>query len=92
MDDAAGAFIPSPFKPPALLPIARHRQSILYVVEKHPLTIIVGQTGSGKTINCRNISIRRDGVPAERQLLLPNLDGLQRPVLLPELQRSSDVN
>jgi ATP-dependent RNA helicase DDX35 len=49
MDDTGGAFIPSPFKPAALLPIARHRQNILYVVEEYPVTIIVGQTGSGKT-------------------------------------------
>jgi ATP-dependent RNA helicase DDX35 len=47
MDD--DHFIPSVFKPSALLPIARHRDSLLYVVEKYPVTIVVGQTGSGKT-------------------------------------------
>lgn len=36
-------------KPPALLPIARHKESLQYVVEKYPVTIIIGQTGSGKT-------------------------------------------
>jgi ATP-dependent RNA helicase DDX35 len=36
-------------KPPALLPIARHKQSLQYAVEKYPVTIIIGQTGSGKT-------------------------------------------
>ncbi|KAF8475013.1 P-loop containing nucleoside triphosphate hydrolase protein [Kalaharituber pfeilii] len=41
--------IPAPYKPSALLPIARHRQALLYLVEKYPVTIVVGQTGSGKT-------------------------------------------
>ncbi|KAF8458815.1 P-loop containing nucleoside triphosphate hydrolase protein [Terfezia claveryi] len=41
--------IPSPYKPSSLLPIARHRQALLYLVEKYPITIVVGQTGSGKT-------------------------------------------
>ncbi|TWU74080.1 hypothetical protein ED733_004321 [Metarhizium rileyi] len=42
-------FIPALHKPPALLPIAKHRDSILYVIETHTVTIIIGQTGSGKT-------------------------------------------
>src|ERR1700755_998460 len=46
---ASDSFIPSVFKPSALLPIARHRERLLYVVEKYPVTIVVGQTGSGKT-------------------------------------------
>ncbi len=37
------------FQPPSLLPIARHKQSILYTVENNHVTIIMGQTGSGKT-------------------------------------------
>lgn len=45
----SAAFIPSLYKPPALLPIARHRDSLLYLVETFPVTIVVGQTGSGKT-------------------------------------------
>lgn len=47
--DLSAGFIPSLYKPPALLPIARHRESLLYVIEKYPVTIVVGQTGSGKT-------------------------------------------
>ncbi|WEW55682.1 RNA helicase [Emydomyces testavorans] len=47
--ELSAGFIPSLYKPPALLPIARHRESLLYVVEKYPVTIVVGQTGSGKT-------------------------------------------
>lgn len=43
------AFIPSLYKPAALLPIARHRDSLLYTIETYPITIVVGQTGSGKT-------------------------------------------
>ncbi|KAL2071533.1 hypothetical protein VTL71DRAFT_12768 [Oculimacula yallundae] len=47
--DIAANFIPSLHKPASLLPIARHRQSILYLIETYPVTIVVGQTGSGKT-------------------------------------------
>jgi ATP-dependent RNA helicase DDX35 len=47
--DLSTSFIPSLFKPSSLLPIARHRESILYLVETYPVTIVVGQTGSGKT-------------------------------------------
>ena len=42
-------FIPALHKPSSLLPIARHRQDLLYLIETFPVTIIVGQTGSGKT-------------------------------------------
>ena len=44
--DLSASFIPSLHKPSSLLPIARHRQSLLYLVETSPVTIIVGQTGS----------------------------------------------
>jgi ATP-dependent RNA helicase DDX35 len=47
--DLSATFIPSLHKPAALLPIARHRQNLLYLVETYPVTIVVGQTGSGKT-------------------------------------------
>lgn len=33
----------------ASLPVAKHRRALLYVVEKHPVVIVVGHTGSGKT-------------------------------------------
>lgn len=36
-------------KPREFLPIARHKRSLQYAVEKHSITIIVGETGSGKT-------------------------------------------
>ncbi|KAK3490648.1 P-loop containing nucleoside triphosphate hydrolase protein [Neurospora hispaniola] len=42
-------FIPALHKPSALLPIAKHREALLYTVETHPVTIVVGQTGSGKS-------------------------------------------
>lgn len=42
-------FIPALHKPSSLLPIAKHRESLLYLVETYPVTIVVGQTGSGKT-------------------------------------------
>jgi ATP-dependent RNA helicase DDX35 len=47
--DLSANFIPSLHKPAALLPIARHRQNLLYLIETYPVTIVVGQTGSGKT-------------------------------------------
>lgn len=47
--DLSTTFIPSLYKPAALLPIARHRRNLLYLVETYPVTIVVGHTGSGKT-------------------------------------------
>ncbi|KAH6885785.1 P-loop containing nucleoside triphosphate hydrolase protein [Thelonectria olida] len=47
--DLDSSFIPALHKPAALLPIAKHRDSLLYVIEKFPVTIVIGQTGSGKT-------------------------------------------
>jgi len=47
--DVSSAFIPSLHKPSALLPIARHRASLLYLVETFQVVIVVGQAGSGKT-------------------------------------------
>jgi ATP-dependent RNA helicase DDX35 len=47
--DVSASFIPSLYKPPSLLPIARHRETLLYLVETYPVVIVVGQTGSGKT-------------------------------------------
>jgi ATP-dependent RNA helicase DDX35 len=42
-------FIPSLHTPSSLLPIARHKDALLYTVESNQITILVGQTGSGKT-------------------------------------------
>ena len=42
-------FIPALHKPSSLLPIARHRDALLYTIETNLVTILVGQTGSGKT-------------------------------------------
>lgn len=47
--DLSSSFIPSLYKPASLLPIARHREQLLYLIESFPVTIVVGQTGSGKT-------------------------------------------
>lgn len=47
--DLDASFIPSLHKPAALLPVAKHKESLLYTVETFPITIIIGQTGSGKT-------------------------------------------
>ncbi|KAI3323695.1 P-loop containing nucleoside triphosphate hydrolase protein [Xylariaceae sp. AK1471] len=47
--DLGSSFIPALHKPAALLPIAKHHDSLLYLIETSPVTIVVGQTGSGKT-------------------------------------------
>ncbi|KAL7962404.1 P-loop containing nucleoside triphosphate hydrolase protein [Trichoderma compactum] len=47
--DLDSTFIPALHKPSALLPIAKHHDSLLYVVETFPVTIVIGQTGSGKS-------------------------------------------
>ncbi|KAK4506985.1 hypothetical protein PRZ48_000719 [Zasmidium cellare] len=43
------SFIPALHKPSSLLPIARHKEALLYTVENHQVTVLIGQTGSGKT-------------------------------------------
>jgi ATP-dependent RNA helicase DDX35 len=48
-DEAGMGLIAELYKPPALLPIAQLKDSLLYAIETHPVTIIVGDTGSGKT-------------------------------------------
>ncbi|KAI0013294.1 P-loop containing nucleoside triphosphate hydrolase protein [Xylariaceae sp. FL0662B] len=47
--DLASSFIPALHKPSGLLPIAKHHDSLLYLIETTPVTVVVGQTGSGKT-------------------------------------------
>jgi ATP-dependent RNA helicase DDX35 len=47
--ELSSSFIPTLYKPATLLPIARHRERLLYLVENFSITIVVGQTGSGKT-------------------------------------------
>jgi ATP-dependent RNA helicase DDX35 len=47
--DLSTSFIPALHKPSALLPIARHRDRLVYLIETFPVTILVGETGSGKT-------------------------------------------
>jgi hypothetical protein len=47
--ELSSTFIPSLYKPAALLPIARHRQNLLYLIETFSVTIVIGHTGSGKT-------------------------------------------
>lgn len=47
--DLGGLFIPSLYKSASLLPVARHRESLLYLIETFPVVIVIGQTGSGKS-------------------------------------------
>ena len=51
MEDIEGGvgFVPALHKPAALLPIARHRRNLLYLIDTTPVTIVVAATGSGKT-------------------------------------------
>lgn len=49
MADFDLAFVPALYKQASLLPIAKHRESLLYAIETFPVTVVVGQTGSGKT-------------------------------------------
>ena len=48
-EEVDGSFVAAWQKPAALLPIARHRQGLLYLIETVPVTIVVSETGSGKT-------------------------------------------
>ena len=45
----ADSFIPALHRPSSLLPIASHKDALLYTIENNAVTIVVGQTGSGKT-------------------------------------------
>jgi len=45
----ADSFIPALHKPSSLLPIASHKDALLYTIESNAVTVVVGQTGSGKT-------------------------------------------
>lgn len=47
--DISTTFIPALHKPSSLLPITQHRENLLYLIEKFPVTIVIGHTGSGKT-------------------------------------------
>lgn len=48
-NNVAASFIPALYKPVELLPIAKHRDSLLYTIETHAVAIVVGQTGCGKS-------------------------------------------
>ncbi|KAI1354179.1 P-loop containing nucleoside triphosphate hydrolase protein [Xylaria sp. FL0043] len=47
--DLGLSFIPALHKPAAFLPITKHHDSLLYLIETFPVVVVVGQTGSGKT-------------------------------------------
>lgn len=47
--DLDSKFIPALYKPANLLPIAKYKENLLYVIETFPVTVVIGQTGSGKT-------------------------------------------
>ncbi|CZS99465.1 related to ATP-dependent RNA helicase [Rhynchosporium agropyri] len=68
--DLAANFIPSLHKPASLLPIARHRESLLYLIETYPVTIVVGQTGSGKTTQIPQY-LERAGWCSEGKIIAP---------------------
>ena len=74
--DVIGSFIPSLHKPSSLLPIARHRQSLLYLIETYPVIIVVGQTGSGKTTQIPQF-LEQAGVSDNREYLSNGTRNLQ---------------
>ena len=43
------SFVPALYKPAYLLPIAHHKESLLYLIETSPVSIVMAATGSGKT-------------------------------------------
>lgn len=47
--DQFDGFVPSMYKPPSLLPIAKYRDQLLYTIETFPVTVLMAPTGSGKT-------------------------------------------
>jgi len=59
MEGGDASFIPSLFKPAALLPIAKYRDQLLYAIEKYPVTVVIGQTGSGKTTQLPQYLLQR---------------------------------
>lgn len=66
--DLDASFIPALHKPPALLPIAKHRDALLYLIETNHVTIVVGQTGSGKTTQIPQF-LERAGWCAEGKII-----------------------
>ena len=40
------------------LPVFKHRNAILYLVENHATTIVVGETGSGKTTQIPQVCLK----------------------------------
>ena len=47
--DDGGTLVSSLHRPAELLPIARHRESLLYAIETSRITVVVGHTGCGKS-------------------------------------------
>ncbi|PKI82594.1 hypothetical protein MVES_003418 [Malassezia vespertilionis] len=47
--DVSAAFAPPSAELKSRLPVAKHRNALLYLVEQHGVVIVVGHTGSGKT-------------------------------------------
>ena len=81
--DLSASFIPSLHKPSSLLPIARHRQSLLYLVETFPVTIIVGQTGSYVLQFLPRLKQEFESYDSEQMVIsdfIPRILGLKRHV------------
>ncbi|KAF1356690.1 P-loop containing nucleoside triphosphate hydrolase protein [Delphinella strobiligena] len=68
--DITQNFIPALHKPSSLLPIARHRNSLLYLIETFPVVIVVGMTGSGKTTQIPQF-LESAGWCAEGKMIAP---------------------
>lgn len=54
----------------ARLPIARQRDKILYMVEQHPVVVVVGQTGCGKTTQIPQFLMESGWAAGGRQIII----------------------
>jgi ATP-dependent RNA helicase DDX35 len=74
--DIGGSFIPALYRPTALLPIAEHKNALLYLVEKFPVTIVVGETGSGKTTQIPQYLAAAGGYTDGKQIAITQVGSL----------------
>lgn len=79
--DLDSSFIPALHKPPSLLPIAKYRENLLYVIETFPVTIVIGQTGSGKSTQIPQF-LERAGWCSDGKLIGITQVSVRRPHLI----------
>ena len=87
-DFDTASFIPSLHKPSVLLPIARHREALLYLVETFPVTIVIGHTGSGKTTQIPQF-LEQNGWCNDGKVVAVTQVGRSRHTLVLEINRNT---